>query len=55
MLVSAESVRSLRELSRLAEAIAAGEEALDRARLIGNRTSSGLRARCQPPTWPPAT
>ena len=38
MLVSVGSFRPLRELSRLPEAIAAGEEALDRARLIGNRT-----------------
>jgi ATP/maltotriose-dependent transcriptional regulator MalT len=36
VLVSLESVRPLRELGRLAEAVAAGEEALDRARLAGN-------------------
>jgi ATP/maltotriose-dependent transcriptional regulator MalT len=36
MLVTAESVRPLRELGRLAEAVTVGEEALDRARLLGN-------------------
>jgi DNA-binding NarL/FixJ family response regulator len=36
VLVSAASVAPLRELGRLTEAIAAGEEALDRARLAGN-------------------
>jgi DNA-binding CsgD family transcriptional regulator len=36
-LVAAESVRPLRELGRLAEAVAAGEEAVDRTRLTGNR------------------
>jgi ATP/maltotriose-dependent transcriptional regulator MalT len=36
MLVAVEEVRPLRELGRLAEAVAAGEEALDRARLSGN-------------------
>jgi DNA-binding CsgD family transcriptional regulator len=37
ILVAAEAVRPLRELGRLAEAVAAGEEALDRARLWSNR------------------
>jgi DNA-binding NarL/FixJ family response regulator len=37
MLAAVEEVRPLRELGRLAEAVAAGEEALDRARLSGNR------------------
>jgi DNA-binding NarL/FixJ family response regulator/tetratricopeptide (TPR) repeat protein len=37
LLVAVEAVRPLRELGRLAEAVAAGEEALDRARLAGNR------------------
>ena len=37
ILVAAEAVRPLRELGRLAEAVAAGEEGLDRARLSGNR------------------
>jgi ATP/maltotriose-dependent transcriptional regulator MalT len=36
VLVSQESVRPLRELGRLEEAVAAAEEALDRARLAGN-------------------
>ena len=36
VLVSAESVRPLRELGRLAEAVAAAEEAVDRARLSGS-------------------
>ena len=36
VLVSLESVRPLRELGRLAEAVAMGEEAVDRARLSGN-------------------
>jgi hypothetical protein len=36
VLVSLESVRPLRELGRLAEAVAAGEEALDRAQLARN-------------------
>jgi DNA-binding CsgD family transcriptional regulator/tetratricopeptide (TPR) repeat protein len=36
MLVTAGSVRPLRELGRLAEAVATGEEALDRARLLSN-------------------
>ncbi len=36
VLVAGASVAPLRELGRLAEAVAAGEEALDRARLAGN-------------------
>ena len=36
MLVAIELGRPLRELGRLAEAVAAGEEAVDRARLVGN-------------------
>jgi ATP/maltotriose-dependent transcriptional regulator MalT len=44
-LVAAVSVRPLRELGRLAEAVAAGEEALDRARLTGN-PQSVLEAQC---------